>query len=165
MIKMNSKKEVETSVRYKKPLLMIMNVGVLVLLIINSNCNKNTTKPDDFISPDSNIVFNRDIREPIFLKNCANRIGCHISGEPAAGLDLETPSPTFQTNSNRLNLILPGNPEYSVLYRVLWDNYPPDQYDTRGISRMPKDQPPLSDEKIKAIRIWIKEGAKTTTSQ
>jgi hypothetical protein len=114
-------------------LLLIVSFG-----IFNTHCRKNTTNPDDFVSPDSNIIFSEHIHKPIFLPDCASRIGCHIYGDPAAGLDLESPVPTFSSNSNRLNLIVKGN-------------------------RMPKDSPMLSEEKIKAIRIWIQEGAKITT--
>jgi hypothetical protein len=139
-------------------LLLIVSFG-----IFNTHCRKNTTNPDDFVSPDSNIIFSEHIHKPIFLPDCASRIGCHIYGDPAAGLDLESPVPTFSSNSNRLNLIVKGNPQASVLYLVLWDDYPGDVYDPKVISRMPKDSPMLSEEKIKAIRIWIQEGAKITT--
>jgi hypothetical protein len=142
----------------------IFNLILILFIFINYRCSKDSTKPDDFVSPDSNIIFNEHIHKPIFLTDCASRIGCHVIGNPAAGLDLETVFPSFTTNSNRPNLIIEGHPEQSVLYLVLWDDYPPDSFDSNGISRMPKDRPILSDEKIKAIRIWIKEGAKITTA-
>jgi hypothetical protein len=146
-----------------KHLAFILNLMLILFIMVNYHCSKDSTKPDDFVSPDSNIIFNEHIHKPIFLTDCASRIGCHVIGNHAAGLDLETPFPTFTTNSNRPNLIIEGHPEQSVLYLVLWDDYPPDSFDPNGISQMPKDRPILSDEKIKAIRIWIKEGAILTT--
>ena len=150
--------------KLKKSILLIIFFLPTTFGLFTTHCSKDTTKPDDFVSPDSIIIFSEHIHKAIFLTDCANRIGCHILGEPAAGLDLESPFPSFSTASNRPNLIVEGYPLSSVLYLVLWKDYPPDSFDPQGISQMPKNSPMLSEEKIKAIRIWIQEGAKITTS-
>ncbi len=130
----------------------ILLFGVYLLLmsipLFFMDCSKNSTDPNQFFYPDSNISFSTYIY-PIFSADCANAPGCHQSGHPAAGLDLETVNPTF-TNNKGEAMVIPFIPSSSKLYRVLVDTKP----------LMPPDKA-LPDAKINAIYLWIFEGAKT----
>ena len=121
----------------------------LGFILLFANCNKKSTEPENMTFPDSNLSFQQHIH-PIFLHDCVSS-GCHENGQPAAGLDLETLTPTFTSGNNRI-VVFPNDPDQSILYRVLLGNY-------LGISQMPKNRLQLSDAKIKAIRTWIQEGA------
>ncbi|MEJ2049838.1 MAG: hypothetical protein P8Y60_08370 [Calditrichota bacterium] len=122
-------------------------IAFLIIFLMLS-CNKNSTEPEKFNFPDSNLSFSRDIY-PIFRENCISS-GCHESVNPAAGLDLETMAPTF--NSVDGPVVYPFDAEHSILYLLLNGEY-------NGISRMPLSRGPLAPEKIQAIKTWINEGA------
>jgi hypothetical protein len=140
-----------------RKLLFIAPVLIIVATLISAiDCSKSSTKEPDFMLPDSNLSFKNHIH-PIFLEQCADLNGCHASIDPAAGLDLETLSPTFQSNDRPQPTVVPYLPENSLLYRVLLG----DVQDSYGyVSEMPKDQAPLSQEMIDAIGTWIDEGAR-----
>ena len=125
------------------PILFIFS-AVFILL----QCKKNSTEPEEFVYPDSNLSFIEHI-QPIFQRDCATS-GCHISPSPPNGLDLETLTPTFTSINGPV--VIAFDADQSRLYRVLVSDY-------LGISRMPKGRGPLSTNKIKAIRTWINEGA------
>lgn len=122
-------------------------IAFLIIFLI-SNCNKNSTEPEKFNFPDSNLSFSRDIY-PIFRENCISS-GCHESVNPAAELDLETMAPTF--NSVNGPVVYPFDADHSILYLILNGEY-------NGISRMPLNRGPLAPEQIQAIKTWINEGA------
>ncbi len=119
-----------------------------VILAMFTGCGKKTTTPSEIVYPDTNLSFIQHIH-PIFLDNCAAS-GCHESATPAAGLDLETLSPTF--NSVDRPVVIPFDADQSRLYRLLLSDY-------MGIPRMPRGRGPLPDNAIKAIGTWINEGA------
>jgi len=120
-------------------------------LIIQFGCKSKTTAPEQFTYPDSNLSFSQHIH-PIFAQDCAFSPGCHQTISPAAGLDLETLFPTFQSNRRPEPVVISGQPNNSVLYLLLLNDY-------QGVTRMPKNGPPLPEAKIQAIRKWIEEGA------
>ncbi len=121
--------------------------SLLMTILLLSNCSKNSTEPDQFNYPDSNLSFSRHIR-PIFEDNCTSS-GCHATANPAAGLDLETPAPTFMSNDGPV--IFPFDADQSILYLIISTGY-------NGI-RMPLNRTPLAQGQIKAIKTWINEGA------
>ncbi|MCK5452924.1 MAG: hypothetical protein KAJ16_01110 [Calditrichia bacterium] len=127
---------------------------LLVIFIIFSTvfmlqqCKKNSTEPEEFIYPDSNLSFIDHI-QPIFQRDCATS-GCHTGTPPQNGLDLGTLTPTFMSNNGPV--VIAFDADHSRLYRVLLSDY-------LGISRMPRGRGPLSTGKITAIRTWINEGA------
>jgi hypothetical protein len=120
---------------------------IFIAISLLSNCSKNSTEPDRFNFPDSNLSFSRHIR-PIFEENCTSS-GCHAMVNPAAGLDLETPAPTFMSNDGPV--VFPFDAEHSILYLIIDVGY-------NGI-RMPLNGNYLDKEQIQAIKTWINEGA------
>lgn len=122
-------------------------IAFLIIFLMLS-CNKNTTAPENFNFPDSNLSFSRDIH-PIFRDNCILS-GCHESVNPAGELDLETMAPTF--NSVNGPVVYPLDADHSILYLLLNGEY-------NGISRMPLNRGPLAPKQIQAIKTWINEGA------
>ncbi len=123
---------------------------IILLPILVTFCSKESTPPEDFVFPDSNLSYKDHIREYIFLPHCASP-GCHSNIDQASGLDLETLTPTFWSHNRRV--VIEGSPQESLLYLVLLNPVPP------NISRMPKESAPLSNDMIKAIQTWIREGA------
>jgi hypothetical protein len=83
------------------------------------------------------------------MRNCV--LGCHETFNPASGLDLETPAPTF--NSDHGSVIIPFESEQSRLYiLLLGPNF--------GMRQMPRERTPLQSNEITAIKNWIdKDGA------
>ena len=85
--------------------------------------------------------------QPIFNGNCTGS-GCHIPG-PANGLSLNNYAQLMQ-GGNSGAVVLPGNPDNSILVRRLEGSITP---------QMPFGRPPLSQSDIQLIRLWISEGA------
>ena len=85
------------------------------------------------------------------MRNCV--LGCHEIANPASGLDLETLTPTF--NSDNGPVIIPFESEQSRLYiLLLGPNF--------GMQQMPRGRAPLQSKEITAIKNWIdKDGALT----
>lgn len=89
----------------------------------------------------------------ILVASCTETT-CHNAQDKALGLDLETAgigsrlkgTPTLTCNSQAL--VVPGDPDGSILYSKLFDAPPCG-------SRMPLGQPALFDEDIEVIRVWI----------
>ncbi len=119
-------------------------------IVFWANCSKDSTEPEqEIVFPDSNLSFSKHIH-PLFLKDCAAGGNCHQSIDPAAGLDLETSNPNFINNKGE-KVVIPGDPENSLLFQVLVGAASPP---------MPYRRPPLEEKKILAIRTWIAEGAR-----
>lgn len=89
----------------------------------------------------------------ILAASCTAK-SCHNAEDEALGLDLETSglgsrlSGKASTSCDGKLLVDPGNPEESVLYGKLLDT------PVCG-SRMPLGQPPLFEEDIEIVRLWI----------
>ncbi|MEI6049133.1 MAG: c-type cytochrome domain-containing protein [Bacteroidota bacterium] len=117
----------------------------LIMLMILTTISWVTSCTHDAKVADFPVVcFERDVL-PIFQNNCAIS-GCHDGGrESRMALD-------NYTDISRS--VVPGNPDASSLYKVI--------IATWGESKMPPSQP-LSLENRTIIRIWIEQGAASTT--
>lgn len=93
------------------------------------------------------------VQDNIFDVSCAYS-GCHEGADAASGLDLTAGNAIAQTVNIKsqqvitLNLIEPGNADASYLVRKIEGN-------NILFLRMPWLSPPLSQEKIDAVRQWI----------
>ncbi len=115
----------------------------------NGNPITSSTQPvalrSDFVSIQANV----------FTSNCALS-GCHTGASAPLGLQLDEANSfvnIFDQPSSEdpgSILIIPGDPDNSYLVRKIEG--------TAG-SRMPKDLPALSPQKIQAIREWVTNGA------
>ncbi len=85
--------------------------------------------------------------QPIFNNNCGGS-QCHIGGM-ANGLSLQNYTSLMQ-GGNSGAVVLPGNPNGSILIRRLEGNIQP---------QMPLGRSPLPQATINLIRQWIAEGA------
>lgn len=101
------------------------------------------------------------IQANIFTPNCALS-GCHSGAAPQQGL-LLGPTASFSnivsqpsTEVPTLNLIEPGNPDNSYLIRKVEGTASVGQ-------QMPRNLPPLSNEKLQALRSWVSNGALVPT--
>ncbi len=92
------------------------------------------------------VTYVQDI-EPIMANYC---VGCHSGGNPASELDLTTYANIFEEGAKAGPAVIPGEPDESPLVQYI-----------RGILRpqMPRNEPPLSEDDLHAIRMWIAAGA------
>ncbi len=89
---------------------------------------------------------------PLFRRSCA---GCHVDGAALGDYRLDTPALAGRAGySMRSDLVVPGDPEASFLYRKLADRFPADG------AQMPRLQPPLDARGLRLVYDWIQAGAK-----
>src|SRR5215467_11574141 len=94
------------------------------------------------------IHFSRDIR-PILNQNC---LPCHGGVRQKNGVSFLFREEALGVGKSGKPTIVPGNPDQSELIARVTA--------TDRDTRMPYHAPPLSDEQVKLLRRWIKEGAK-----
>jgi len=89
---------------------------------------------------------------PLFRSACT---GCHVEGAARGDYRLDSVTSAARAGeSGRIGEILvPGDPEASLLYRKLADRRPPVG------EQMPLQRPPLDDRARALVRRWIQEGA------
>jgi len=92
------------------------------------------------------LSYSSDI-QPIFNSNCAGS-QCHVGGT-ANGLSLASYS-SLMAGGNSGAVVLPGNPDGSIIVRRLEGNIQP---------QMPFGRSPLPQATINMIRDWIAQGA------
>lgn len=129
---------------------MALVVGIGISGIICASCEDEIfgLGPSNVIFPDSGISYSTHV-EALFRQSCANS-QCHGGGDPAAGLNLETPS-YRSLMDHHPRLVLSGDGANSLLILRLTGEVG---------ERMPlRMQEPLTDNQIAGIRRWIDEGA------
>jgi hypothetical protein len=99
----------------------------------------------------SPITWSRDIA-PLFRSVC---VECHLGGAVRGNFRLDTPqlARTPGDSGGVWPLIVPGDPEGSLLYRMLVDRNPVYGH------QMPLQKVPLDDRGKQLVRRWILEGA------
>ncbi len=95
-----------------------------------------------FVSINANASFS-NIYDTIFELKC---IFCHDEATPTNG-NVNLSSYEVIMGSAAPQLVIPGDPEASILYRSIKDG------------RMPLGLDPLSNEEIELVRQWIADGA------
>ena len=97
------------------------------------------TRPDD-----GKLSFQK-IKDTIITKKC---LSCHTAGEHAGNIPFDSRE---QLLSSSLKLIVPGNPQESLFYKIT----------SPGVMNMMPPYPvkPLSPAQRKMIQTWILEGA------
>jgi hypothetical protein len=130
---------------------------VLVLLVAACGELKSPTDPGTTPDPiDQTATFTR-VQNEVFTPTCT-QIGCHDVIGQQQGLVLTAGRAyvnTVNVQSSQmpsLQRVRPDDPQNSYLYRKITG---------AGITggRMPLQLPPLSDEKIRLVRDWIRRGA------
>jgi hypothetical protein len=105
----------------------------------------------DPVAVDGPVSWSRQIL-PLFRANCAV---CHMEGAELGRYRIDTPGLAARAGESGFpNLIVPGDPERSLLYRKLVDRPPPVG------EQMPQGRPPLGDGARSLVRQWILEGAR-----
>ena len=136
-----------------------MRSSLICALLLLTACGelKTPTSPGGPGEPiDPNATFTR-VQSEIFTPTCAS-IGCHDNIGQQSQLVLVASrayANTVGVNSvemPQLQRVAPGDPGNSYLYRKITG---------AGITgeRMPLQMPPLSDDKIRLVRDWIRRGA------
>ena len=131
---------------------------LLPFLMLLAACGelKTPTSPGGGDPLDPSATFTR-VQNEVFTPDCA-RSGCHdVIGQQsqmvlAAGQAYASVVNRPSVEMPALLRVAPGSPDDSYLYRKITGT---------GITgdRMPAGFPPLSDEKIRLVREWIRRGA------
>ncbi len=100
---------------------------------------------------DGPVSYNEHIL-PILKKHC---VGCHGNDKQKAGLNLQSYSNALKGGSGG-GVLVAGRSSKSTLYQAIID--PDDD------SRMPPEKPPLPDDQIDLIRLWIDTGLRQASS-
>lgn len=127
--------------------LLLVSVTIASLLGIYS-CGRVITNPAEVVIPSSNVSFERHLL-PVFNLTC-NLSGCHNEQTRAGGVALTS---YFEVVFNAPGLVLPKNPDQSVLLRVM---------DFTSRTRIPHResfQSRITQNHIDGVRTWIREGA------
>ena len=119
---------------------------ILYILISFYGCSESSTFPngESIIFPDSNVSFSSQVL-PFMRYNCAYA-GCHSTYSKAGTVVLDD---YFEIMRNP-GLVIPGNPDGSILIQILEYRLPHLTYFYRGS---------ITDNHIRGVRQWIKEGA------
>src|SRR5262245_30304318 len=86
---------------------------------------------------------------PVLVSRCAS---CHNGAKARGDYKLNTFENLLQPGASGANVVVPGKPEESELYRRLVSDNPKE--------RMPPGDDPLSADEIDAVKKWIAAGAK-----
>ena len=107
--------------------------------------------PDSGLPTDNRITWSRHLH-PLLRIKCG---GCHMDGALKGDYRLDSPTlaATPGDSGGFMDLVAPGDPEGSLLYRKVADRLPP-----IGV-QMPQAQPPLDERGIETVRLWIVQGA------
>lgn len=132
-----------------KKLLFILSVLVLLTpVFLTTGCKDSITAEDldKVVIPDKDVSYNQYI-QPVFNLKC-NNAGCHNDETRAGGLSL-----TSWTNTTAdLAVVYPTKPENSTLAIFIQP--------TSSNPMPPAGYRPLTENQMKGIITWIKEGAK-----
>jgi len=98
------------------------------------------------------VSYQKDVA-PILAANCAS---CHVPGQPghaASGFDLSSYD-SLMKGTKFGQVVIPGDPLTSVLVMLIEGRADPSLKMPHGEAK------PLTDDEIKTIRRWVKQGAK-----
>jgi hypothetical protein len=98
------------------------------------------------------VSFKRDVW-PIIDDQCTS---CHENPDADGEYDMTTVENMVKGGKKGGPGVIPGNPDESSIIKYI-----------RGIAkpRMPEDEPPLSDEQVHTLRMWIAAGAKDDSAE
>lgn len=123
---------------------------IILLAFTLISCDDTITVEDvdNKIIPEKNISFAEHIY-PVLQVKCAFT-GCHAAPSPAGGLDFTT----YANVTADITVVFPGEPDLSSMVWAVEA--------AGGVEPMPPlgTGLALTDNQIKGIRTWIKEGAK-----
>ncbi len=129
------------------PLSLVVAVGISGIICASCEDEVSGLGPSDVVFPDSGVSYSSHV-EALFRQSCANA-QCHGGGDPASGLDLDTPS-YRSLMDHHPRLVLSGDGANSLLILRLTGDVG---------QQMPLRMQPLTDNQINGIRRWIDEGA------
>lgn len=126
--------------------IIIPSIAILLLISALYGCSESSTYPngENIIFPDSNVQFTNHVL-PFLRYNCAYA-GCHSGFSKAGGVVLDD---YFEIMRNP-GLVIPGNPDGSIIVQILEYRLPHLTYFYRGS---------ITDNHKRGVRQWIKEGA------
>ncbi len=131
-------------------LVFVGSAALLITFCGLSACNLEEKEDDTAVleTGPGGVDFVSEIK-PLLEANC---IACHNSKSVFGDVVLENRELAFRENKHG-KVIVPGDPEASLLYQVTQVPHAADQ-------SMPATGPKLSEEEIVLLKTWISEGAK-----
>lgn len=117
-------------------------VATMVFCNFETSLAQTETEPDN-VAAEQAVDFARDIA-PIFETHCAS---CHAAGIEKGGFSIATNQHLLENE-----YALPGRPDESYLVELISSR------DGQS-AEMPQDSPPLSQEEVARVRLWIAQGA------
>jgi len=121
----------------------VLAIGGLTLTLLLGGCPSNMiSNPDTLVFPDSAVSYSQHV-QPFFTLRC---FPCHDSYNASGDIKLTDYSSVM---FSRANMVVPGNPDQSLLMLVLTGSI---QHISGQINEIPAHQ-------IYGIRTWIQEGA------
>ncbi|HOV92297.1 MAG TPA: hypothetical protein PLC04_04360 [Candidatus Kapabacteria bacterium] len=126
--------------------IILLTFSLMVLILMTYGCSESSiySNGENIVFPDSNVKFTAQVL-PFLRYNCAYA-GCHSGFSKAGGVVLDDYFEIMQYPG----LIIPGNPDGSILVQILENRLPHLTYFYRGS---------ITDNHIRGVRQWIKEGA------
>lgn len=118
----------------------------MALCWLGSGCTQTPFQagPPTVIFPDTNVSFRRHV-QPFLRASCA-QLGCHSTESRAGGVALEEYAQLWE----RPGLVIPGEPDASVLQQVL----------ERRLPHRPDPFQLSTENQRRGMRRWIAEGAR-----
>jgi len=142
------------------PLLLALVVTVLALGLTSCGSDNPSGPPPITLPGDGEpILYSKHI-QPIFLNSCSGS-GCHIGGDTASGLRLDTWE-LLMAGSDYGGMVVPFAGTKSHLFQHI--NTDP-ALGPRATPQMPLSRDPLPIEQILAIKRWIDEGARNDAGE
>jgi len=126
--------------------IIFLTFSLMILIPIIYGCSESSisSNGENIVFPDSNVKFTAQVL-PFLRYNCAYA-GCHSSFSNAGGVVLDDYFKIMQYPG----LVIPGNPDGSILVQILENRLPHIKYFYRGA---------ITTNQIQGVRQWIKEGA------
>jgi hypothetical protein len=125
----------------------MLAIALFFLASCKDTVTNNGNNGNTIVFPDSNVSFRKHVL-PLFHQRC-NTNGCHNQRYPDRDFDLATYG-GFMIAPRVI--VYEGSPDNSPLILSVEGTNPTS-------SRMPLNKPPLTNNQIRGLRIWIFEGA------
>ena len=140
-------RQTRSVIRRFAPLALVTAIGISGIICASCEDELIGLGPSNVVFPDSGVSYSAHV-DALFRQSCAES-RYHGGADPAAGLNLETPSyRALMDHHPRLVISMDGSNSLLIL-----------RLTGEVGERMPRQLQPLTNNQINGIRRWIDEGA------